>query len=222
MEKNATVRKLANPRLARLSIALCAAAAMLLIPVGPASAGPVSKDGQIHACYRVKGKPKGQLRVVRSARARCRRGERKVAWSVASSSGLPGPTAQGFQGVPGAPGASSTDGTADDAALKAQVGALAVRVQALEGLLNGVSDGDLSGVLSTLQGLDNKGLTDAVNAVPAVEALCQQAPELTEQVNEVGAGIVSMIGVLTGVPLIGPIFGGVAIPTALPDFSCTG
>jgi hypothetical protein len=245
MQENAAVRKSVNSRLARASIALCAAVAILLIPAGPASAGPVTKDGKIHACYRVKGKPKGQLRVVRSAKARCRRGERKVAWSAASASGLPGATAQGSQGGAGEPGASGSDGAADDAALKAQVGALSVRVQALEGLLNGVADGDLSGALSTLQGIDGKGLTNAVNSVPvvgsledtlqgldneeltdavetvpAVETLCQQVPGLTEQINGVGAGVVSMIEVLADVPLIGEIFDDVAIPAELPVVGC--
>ena len=57
------------------------------------AAPPVGKDGQIHACYRVKGKPKGSLRVVPSAKKRCKRGERKVTWSVTGSTSQAGPNA---------------------------------------------------------------------------------------------------------------------------------
>jgi hypothetical protein len=42
---------------------------------------PGGKNGTIQACYRVKGKPKGALRVV-PAQQRCKRGERKVVWSA--------------------------------------------------------------------------------------------------------------------------------------------
>lgn len=87
MDKNAAFHGFANYRRVPIWLTSFAAAAILLACfAGSAAAqGPVGKDGQIHACYRVKGKPRGELRVVPSAQARCRRGERKTTWSVASS-----------------------------------------------------------------------------------------------------------------------------------------
>jgi hypothetical protein len=89
----------------------------------------IGKDKRIHACYRVKGKPKGALRAVRSRRTRCKRGERKVAWSVATAPAALGST--GSQGGAGGDGAAG----AGEAVLKAQVGALVQRVEALEGVI---------------------------------------------------------------------------------------
>src|SRR5690242_1537938 len=59
----------------------------------------VGRDGKIHACYRVKGKPKGMVRVVRGGNYRCRRGERRMAWPIAVVAGGPG-----AKGDPGAAG----------------------------------------------------------------------------------------------------------------------
>src|SRR6188768_2072389 len=104
MGKNAAFHGFANYRRVPIWLASLAAGAMLLAYfIGNAAAqGPVGKDGQIHACYRVKGKPKGELRVVPSAKTHCRRGERKTTWSVTSSSS----TAGGGQGAQGQSGAT--------------------------------------------------------------------------------------------------------------------
>ena len=66
-----------------------------------AASSIVGADGQIHGCYATKGKSKGSLRVV-SAKARCRRGERKIAWQQQGDDGPAGPA--GAAGAPGAPG----------------------------------------------------------------------------------------------------------------------
>ncbi len=51
---------------------------------GPAAAASLAgKDGMIHACFKAKGKGKGTLRVVRSAKAKCPRGWKKTAWNAA-------------------------------------------------------------------------------------------------------------------------------------------
>jgi hypothetical protein len=104
----------------------------LLILLGFALGAPAHKivgnDGKIHACYKVKGKPKGALRAVRG-RAKCRRGERKVAWAVS------GPAAQtGATGAVGGPGADA----ATIAALSERVDALTARVEKLEGVVEAV------------------------------------------------------------------------------------
>lgn len=205
MEENAAFHGFANHRRGPAVLASIVAAALLVASLAGTAAAraPIGKDGQIHACYRVKGKPKGALRVVPSAHARCRRGERKATWSVASSSGSASATGGGSQGAAGQNGANGSPGS-EDAALKAQVGALTLKVQALEGVL---------------QGLNNEGLTSAVNSLAATEALCEQSEALTEQVNLV-AGVVEGLGlngVLTG---LGGLLVVPTLPTALAPFNC--
>jgi hypothetical protein len=155
-----------------LLAALAVAAVLLTCFAAFASAAvSIGKDGQIHACYRVKGKPKGSLRVVPSAKKRCRRGERKVTWSVAGSPGQAGANGQstggGQQGQAGANGSSGANGASGggEAALVSKVASLALKVESLEGLLNGVENGDLQEVMGTLNGIDNVELSDTVDAV---------------------------------------------------------
>jgi hypothetical protein len=192
---------------------------MLLVCLGGTAAarGPVAKDGQIHACYRVKGKPKGALRVVPNARAHCRRGERRVAWSVAAS---PGPSGASGQSAQGEPGASGTNGS-DEAALKAQLGTLSLRVQTLEGVLQGITNSDLTGMSGTLQGLSNEELTGAVNSLPALESVCKQSQELTEQVNLV-AEVVEGLGLNGVLTTLGGLIQVPNLPEELEPFSCPG
>jgi hypothetical protein len=119
-------------RSARLPLALLAASLLLLAWTGEAAARPlVGKDGRIYACYKVKGKPRGALRVVKGRKARCRRGERKVAWTVVASTGRPGSEgsggAHGSQGNPGASTQSALSST-----LTEQIDLLTARIDGLE------------------------------------------------------------------------------------------
>jgi hypothetical protein len=174
-----------NPR--SVSLLFLALAALLLAGlVETAAARPlIGKDGQIHACYRVKGKPKGALRVVRSARTHCRRGERKVAWTVVGAVGAAGQSgsagAQGSQGGQGSTGQGGAQGAVSSTVTE-QLCSLSSRVDSLEATLLGI-DTDLDGVLSTLQDVDSDELKDAVAALPSVESLCTQSEQLAEQVN---------------------------------------
>jgi len=120
----------ATPRLLLAPIVLAIGFALLWS--GTASAKPlIGKDGKIHACYRVKGKPKGMVRVVKSPKARCRKGERKVAWVAAGAIGsAAGPGSQGAAGPAGS--------TPSITALEAKVAGLTARLQGLEGILAGV------------------------------------------------------------------------------------
>ena len=240
MKENAAVHGFAHKTNARFSLVLLAALAALLACLGStALAAPVGKDGQIHACYRVKGKPKGALRVVRSARAHCRRGERKVAWSVVpSSQGGQG----GSTGRQGDAGVNGSSGTPTEAALQAKVAGLTLKVEALENLLAGVGKGDLGGISSrvnglegVLDGVDNEGLThavgavedvtgsellEAVNAVPLVGEVCNQTEALTAVTNEFGPEFQKLMTTLSGT-LLGAIFGGVKAPgTVTETLSC--
>jgi hypothetical protein len=219
MEKNAAFRGFDNyRRVGALLAGIVAGVLFAALLAGTATAkGPIGKDGQIHACYRVKGKPKGALRVVPSARTRCRKGERKATWSVTSTPGSPSTAGGGSKGASGQNGSNGSSG--EDAALKAQIGSLTLKVQALEGVLQGITNGNLTGMLATLQGLDNEGLTSAVNSLAATEALCEQSEALTEQVNLV-AGVVEGLGlngVLTG---LGGLLVIPTLPAALAPFSC--
>ena len=102
-------------------------AALLLVCAPAASAHKiVGHDGKIHACYKVKGKPRGALRAVRG-RAKCRRGERKVAWPVRGA---------GQTGASGAAGSPGSDATI--AALSERLDALTARVEKLEGIVGAV------------------------------------------------------------------------------------
>lgn len=117
----------AIPRLRFAAIAL--AVGLALVASDTVAAKPlVGKDGKIHACYRVKGKPKGMVRVVKSRKARCRKGERKVAWVAAGAIGSAG--APGAQGTPGQAGS-----TASVSALEAKVAGLTARLESLEGVV---------------------------------------------------------------------------------------
>jgi hypothetical protein len=205
MGKNAAFRGFVNSRSRLIALVSLAAGALFLLCLAhPAAArGPVGKDGQIHACYRVKGKPKGALRVVKSARARCRRGERKATWLVAAP---PGATSQGAQGAQGQGGAG-VSATGDEAALKAQIGALSLKVEALEGILQGITNGDLMGLLATLNGVTNPELLSAIGAVPLVEEVCGQTEELTGRSN-------ALLGLLDTLDVANLL----SIPSVLPTF----
>ena len=194
-----------------LIVSLVGAAILLFALLGTArAASPVGKDGKIHACYRVKGKPKGSLRIVPAKQKRCRRGERKVAWSASSTTGIPGVngTAGGQPGSSGTGGADGTNGA--EAALKSQIAALNLKLEGLEGILNGVTHTGLLGAVDAVKGLTNDDLTEAVQAVPLVDQLCTQSSDLTEQANlltkgltkEVSLGGVLPVGLLLNLPTI--------------------
>lgn len=186
-----------------LAVVAAVGVACGILFAGSAAAAPPGAGGQIQACYKVKGKPKGGMRVV-AANRKCRRGERKLSWTTAGSPGQQG--AAGTQGAPGsggAPGSSGTNGSeASVAALETEIAALALQVESLEGILAGVT---------------NSALLDAVAAVPAVESLCTQATGLTDQLNSVAT-------VLDGITLGGVLPLGLILTVpdlaALPSYAC--
>ncbi len=187
----------------RLSLAVVATAtAFVLALTGSAAAKPlVGQDGKIHACYRVKGKPKGGLRVVKSAKARCRRGERKVAWVASGAIGQSGaPGASGHQGAQGPNGSSSSSSILEEKVLT-----LTERVEDLEAILQGVT---------------NSQLLAAIDSVPVLAALCDQTAALTEQTGALGEALegLSLNALLLG---LGGALNIPGLPEALPDFSCS-
>jgi hypothetical protein len=187
----------------RVAIALLVTAAAMLLFAGPAAAGPVGKDGKIHACYRAKGKQKGALRILLRGK-RCRRGERRVAWTAASTGAGTSPAAgspgqQGQPGQAGAPGGAGTAGgtgaTPDISALLAQIDALTKRVEALEAVLKGITNADLLGQL------------------PTIEALCKQGSDMSDAFGALTDGI-EKIGIIGGTLDFS------SLPAPPPSFSC--
>jgi hypothetical protein len=194
-------------RLAVAAVAMSLAAALILTAVsGSASAAsPVAKDGRIHACYKAKGKAKGTLRVVRSAKVRCPRGWKKTAWNaggVLGASGENGGNGVGEPGSAGGNGANGTTGTnAKVTSLESQVTELLTKLKSLE---------------SVLAGITNTQLKEAIGNVPVVASLCTEAKKLNEQSNGLGTAL----GALGA--LLDPLTGGAlpTIPAALPAFQC--
>lgn len=156
-------------RLGLAAIATLAAALSVACLATPSSAAPfVGKDGKVHACVKVRGKARGTVRLV-SAAARCKRGERKAAWSAAGPTGAAGQA--GAKGDTGAPGPSGLPG---EEVLKTQVTELTKEVEVLQAKLSGITALDLQ---------------KAVAAAADVEALCGQASVLTTRANEIGTAL---------------------------------
>jgi hypothetical protein len=237
-----------------LIVSLVGAAILLFALVGTAgAASPVGKDGKIHACYRVKGKPKGGLRIVPQSQKRCKRGERKVAWSASTMTGVPGVNgtagnAGGQSGSNGSNGAGGTNGTnGTEVALKNQITDLTLKLEGLEGILNGVTHSGLLGAVDAVKGLTNdellgavdtvEGLTNgdllgavgvskdllnadptaALNSLPVVKSLCEGTKEATKGVNELEVGVKGLT--ILGLP--GLSLGGLgSLPGAVDSFSC--
>lgn len=196
----------------RSLLAVLAAGAMLLASFcGSASAAPpVGKDGVLHACYRVKGKPKGTLRVV-PAKKRCKRGERKVAWNAVGSSGQTGADGQsgvggGGSGQQGQPGTNGSP-TANEIALKTQVAALALKLEGLERVLAGVDNAGLTHAVDAVKDVTASKLLDAVDAAPLVEEVCAQTEALTGRSN-------ALLGLLDTLDALDVL----TLPATLPVF----
>jgi hypothetical protein len=185
-------------------LALLGVLGALLLGSASASGAPlVAKDGKIHACYKAKGKGKGTLRVVRSAKVRCPKKWKKVAWYAA---GQPGPRGEaGPAGATGPSGDRGLPGTAGNVVveqLEDKVSELLTKVQSLEAVLKGITNTDLK---------------NAIALGPVVTSLCVQGEELTDQTTALGSTLGSLNTVL-GTLLVG--FSPVTVPTALPPFSC--
>ncbi|HWC48109.1 MAG TPA: collagen-like protein [Solirubrobacterales bacterium] len=195
-------------------LVLCA---FVLFSSSPASAASlIGKDGKIHACYKVKGKAKGSLRVVRSAKAKCPKKWKKVSWYA---SGPAGP-----QGESGANGASGETGTNGSSGLPG-TNATATVVKGLEGkvteLLNKVTS-----LETILAGINNQQLKEAIASVADVKALeatvgslCSQSSALTSQLNSVESALggLSLNSALTA---LGGVLNIPALPGPLSSFSC--
>ena len=210
------VRERVNARKSAPLLMLLALCAFILFTSSPASAaGIVAKDGKIHACYKAKGKGKGTLRVVRSAKAKCPKKWKKVAWYASGPPGPQGP--QGPQGQAGATGATGATGAQGAPGrnenvvvneLEDKVTELLTKVQSLETILKGIDNAQLKEAIAGI------AKTEALEA--AVGSLCAQTDALTDKSGELGTalgGLATVLDTLTALALP-------SIPMALPPFSC--
>lgn len=192
-------------------LALCA---FVLFTTSPASArGIVAKDGKIHACYKAKGKGKGTLRVVRSAKAKCPKKWKKASWYASGpagpqgASGAPGGNGEtGTNGSSGLPGTTAT-GTVVTKGLEDKVTELLTKVQSLETILNGIDNTQLKEAIAGI------AKTEALET--AVGSLCTQATALTSKSGELGTALGGLKTVLGTLAVVA-----VPIPTSLSPFSC--
>ena len=186
---------------------LALAAIMLVVPLG-AGAAKIGTGGTINACYKAKGKPKGALRVVAPGKAcKRKRGERPLSWAVA-------------------PAATGTVSNEDVYALltyiqqqQSEIETLTSQLETVEGILGGVTNGELSGVISKLQGITGTDLQGAIDSVPVVASLCSQVSAVTTRVDALRTVIsgLGLNGVLTG---LGGVLNIPALPVALGAYTC--
>lgn len=175
-------------------------------PAAAASLG--ARNGKIHACYKAKGRAKGTLRLVRSAKVRCPRGWKKVAWSARGSSA--GGGENGAAGEPGQPGSEGGGtGTNGMAGVNGKVSSLESKVSELLTKLKSLE--------SILAGVTNANLKEAIGTVPVVATLCAQTSKLTDQTTALGSAMGAMnTAIKTALALFSPP----SLPVALPSFSC--
>jgi hypothetical protein len=195
-------------------LALCA---FVLFTSSPASAASlVGKDGQIHACYKAKGKGKGSLRVVRSAKVKCPKKWKKVSWYAS------GPAGQ--QGASGSPGGSGETGTNGSNGLPGTPATATV----VKGLENKVTEllNKVTSLETVLNGINNQQLKEAIASIADVKALesvvgslCSQSSTLTSQLNSVESafGGLKLNAVLT---TLGGLLEVPTLPGPLSSFSC--
>jgi hypothetical protein len=197
-----------------LLLALCA---FVLCTSSPASAASlVGNDGKIHACYKVKGKAKGTLRVVRSVKVKCPKKWKKVAWYASGPAGPQGESgANGGSGETGTNGSSGLNGTPATATvikgLEGKVTELLTKVQSLETILKGIDNQQLKEAISSIA--DVKALESAVGS------LCSQSSTLTSQLNSVESAL-GGLSLNTALTALGGVLNVPALPGPLSSFSC--
>jgi hypothetical protein len=196
-------------------LVLVVVAALCAVIVANAGGALVAKNGRIYACYKTKGKAKGAVRLI-PKKAHCKKGSKKVSWSVSGAAGESGQS--GENGGNGENGSSGESGAAGTKGLESKVGALTAKVTSLESVLKGITNTELLGALSKLNGISGTQLQEAVSSVVKVNALCSQAKTLTSQSNALGQA-------LGGLELLGnlpplELKPAVPIPTPLSTFAC--
>jgi hypothetical protein len=209
---------ISGSRIGAFVVALLAAAALCAMLATDAGAVKlVGKDGRVYACYKAKGKRKGAVRLV-PKKVKCRKGERKISWNGAGRAGEAGSGGEnGENGTGGETGAAG-ETAATVKGLEGRIAQLTSKVTSLEGVLKGITNTELLGALTKLQGISGTQLQETVASLADVKALCTQATKLTEQVNTVGGlfGGIKLGGTIP--PLLGIVVP--SAPTSLAAFGC--
>jgi len=193
-----------------VAVALCAA----MIAGTAGAAKLVGKDGRVYACYKAKGKARGAVRLV-PKHAHCKKGSKKISWGVTGPAGESGQS--GENGGNGEGGSAGETGATGAKGLEAKVQSLTEKVASLESVLKGITNADLLGMLSKLNGISGSQLQEAVASVVKVNALCTEATALTDQVNAVGE---SLGGLELVTALLVTLERTVPVPAPLSSFSC--
>ena len=177
---------ISGSRIGTLAVALLAAVALFAaLATSAGAARLIGKDGRVYACYKAKGKRKGAVRLV-PKKIKCRKGERKISWNGAGRVGESGPGGEnGENGTGGEAGAAGETATAVKG-LEGRLTQLTSKVTSLEGVLKGITNTELLGALTKLQGISGTQLQETVASLADVKALCTQATKLTSQLNTVG------------------------------------
>jgi hypothetical protein len=208
---------ISGSRLGALALAMLAAVALCAALATDAGAAKlVGKDGKVYACYKAKGKTKGAVRLV-TKKGKCKHGEKKISWNSVGPAGESGTNGEsGSNGENGTAGAGEKGATG---ALEGRMTALTNKVTSLESILSGITNTDLLGMLSKLQGISGTQLQETVASLADAKALCAQASVLTSRANELTAGFggLSLNGILTG---LGGILNVPVLAGPLPGFSC--
>lgn len=201
-------------RLAVLALASIAAVALWALPAGAGAAKLIGKDGKVYACYKAKGKSKGAVRLV-PKKGKCKRGEKKVSWGAAGPAGESG--GSGENGTNGASGTGGETGTAGTKGLEGRISALTTKLTSLESVLQGITNGDLVGMLAKLQGISGTQLQETVASLAKVNALCAQTSKVTSQADALGESL-GGLKLVTGLPVVLETIA--PIPTPLSSFAC--
>jgi hypothetical protein len=206
---------ISGSRIGTLAVALVAAAALFAaLATGAGAARLIGKDGKVYACYKAKGKAKGAVRLV-AKKGKCRHGEKKVSWGAAGPTGESG--GSGESGTNGESGAAGETGAGGTKGLEGRISALSSKVTALEGVLQGITNTDLVGMLGKLQGISGTQLQETVASLAKVNALCAQTSKVTSQVDALGeslGGLKLVSALPVALETIAPI------PTPLSSFAC--
>lgn len=218
-----------------LSAAAATLIAVVLAVAGPASAAsPVGPDGQIHGCYVAKGKKKGTLRLLPAGKAcKKRKRQKPIVWSVQGPQGTPGaagsPGPQGQSGISTDQLSALTERinqqdatiaslTATVTGLTTTINGLLTQVGTLTGVLNGLTNADLTGVVGKLNGISAAELNSTVDGLAALTAVCTRASDLTTFSNDLRTAVAGLA--LGGTIPVGLVLDIPALPTALSAFSC--
>jgi outer membrane murein-binding lipoprotein Lpp len=216
-----------NKLIASLVPVLLVALGLLFAPLASAATSPSVRNGVVHACMKVKGKPaqRGMIRIVGpTQKCNRKRGWKALNWNITGAAGAKGDTGpQGSGGSQGADGATGAEGKRGEQGSGATVEnqlkeVIASQAKEIEKLTDEVSTlssglGTVEGTVGTALATANTAKTTAETAtdkageaVTSVTTLagkvsgqCSALNEVSTQANELTAGVSELTGALNAV-----------------------